>query len=175
VKAIAQSKRPPLDRFLFALGIRHVGEHVAKILAKTFGTLEGVSGASVDELSAVEGIGPVIAESIAGFFLEPHNRKIIAKLLKEGVRPQERTVKAGTRLEGKTVVFTGGLEKFSRDQAKDLVESLGGKVSSSVTGKTDYVVAGKDPGSKYERARTLGLTVLDEAAFLKLVGKTGDQ
>jgi DNA ligase (NAD+) len=173
VKAVEQSKNPPLDRFLFALGIRHVGEHVAKILAKTFGSLEGVAGATVDELSAVEGIGPVIAESIAGFFREPHNKKIIAKLLKAGVRPQERAVKAGSHLEGKTFVFTGGLESFSRDQAKDLVESLGGKVSSSVTRATDYVVAGTDPGSKYEKARTLGLPILDEASFLKLIGAEG--
>ncbi len=173
VQAIAQSRNPPLDRFLFALGIRHVGEHVAKILAKTFGTLEAVSTATVEELSSVEGIGPVIAESIAGFFREPHNRKIIAKLLKAGVRPQERKVEEGAPLAGKTFVFTGGLERFTRDQAKDLVESLGGKVSSSVTRKTDYVVAGADPGSKYEQARKLGLPILDEAAFLKLIGDKG--
>lgn len=170
VQAIERSKNPPLDRFLFALGIRHVGEHVAKILAKTFGTLEAVSTATVEELSSVEGIGPVIAESIAGFFREPHNRKIITKLLRAGVQPQERRVEEGAPLEGKTFVFTGGLERFTRDQAKDLVESLGGKVSSSVTRKTDYVVAGADPGSKYEQARKLGLTILDEAAFLKLIG-----
>ncbi|HPC73382.1 MAG TPA: NAD-dependent DNA ligase LigA [Syntrophales bacterium] len=170
LKAVEQSKNPPLERFLFALGVRHVGEHVARILAKTFGSLEGVAGATVDELSAVEGIGPVIAESIAGFFREPHNKKIIAKLLKAGVRPQVRAVKTGAPLEGKTFVFTGGLESFSRDEAKDLVESLGGKVSASVTGATDYVVAGTDPGSKYEKAKTLGLPVLDESAFLKLIG-----
>jgi DNA ligase (NAD+) len=170
LKAVEQSKNPPLERFLFALGVRHVGEHVARILAKTFGSLESVAGATVDELSAVEGIGPVIAESIAGFFREPHNKKIIAKLLKAGVRPQARAVKTGAPLEGKTFVFTGGLESFSRDEAKDLVESLGGKVSASVTGATDYVVAGTDPGSKYEKAKTLGLPVLDESAFLKLIG-----
>jgi DNA ligase (NAD+) len=169
VDAIAQSKHPPLEKLLFALGIRHVGEHVAKILVKEFGTLERISAATAEELSAIEGIGPTIAESMIGFFREPHNRKIIAKLSKAGVRPQGRVSKAGAPLAGKTFVFTGGLEKFSRDRAKDLVESLGGNVSSSVTKKTDYVVAGADPGSKYDRAVKLGLSILDEAAFLKLV------
>jgi len=169
VDAIARSKHPPLDKFLFALGIRHAGEHVVKILVKEFGTLDRISGSTAEELSAIEGIGPTIAESIAGFFREPHNRKIIAKLLKAGVRPQERMVKAGAPLAGKTFVLTGGLEKFSRDQAKALVESLGGNVFSAVTKKTDYVVAGADPGSKYERAVKLGLSILDEAAFLKLI------
>jgi DNA ligase (NAD+) len=169
VDAIAQSKHPPLEKLLFALGIRHVGEHVAKILVKEFGTLERISAATAEELSAIEGIGPTIAESMIGFFREPHNRKIIAKLSKAGVRPQGRVSKAGAPLAGKTFVFTGGLEKFSRDRAKGLVESLGGNVSSSVTKKTDYVVAGADPGSKYDRAVKLGLSILDEAAFLKLV------
>ncbi len=169
MEALAQSKHPPLEKLLFALGIRHVGEHVAKILVKEFGSMEHISAATAEELSAIEGIGPTIAESIAGFFREPHNRKIIAKLLKSGVRPQERMVKAGAPLAGKTFVFTGGLENFSRDGAKDLVESLGGNVSSSVTKKADYVVAGTDPGSKHDRAVKLGLPILDEAAFLKLI------
>ncbi|MCX5834096.1 MAG: NAD-dependent DNA ligase LigA [Deltaproteobacteria bacterium] len=173
--ALVQSKHPPLEKFLFALGIRHVGEHVAKILVKEFGSLEHISAATAEELSAIEGIGPTIAESIAGFFREPHNRKIIAKLLKSGVRPQERMVKAGAPLAGKTFVFTGGFENFSRDGAKDFVESLGGNVSSSVTKKTDYVVAGADPGSKHDRAVKLGLPILDEAAFLKLVAKAREK
>ncbi len=171
--AIARSKRPPLDKLLFALGIRHVGEHVAKILVREFGALDRVTSATSEELSVIEGIGPTIAESLAGFFREPRNRKIIAKLLKAGVRPQERTVKAGAPLAGKTFVFTGGLAGLSRDEAKSLVESLGGKVASGVTKKTDYVVAGADPGSKYDRAVTLGLPILDEAAFLKLIGDKG--
>ena len=173
--AITQSKHPPLDKLLFALGIRHVGEHVAKILVKEYGTLERISTATAEELSAIEGIGPTIAESLAGFFREPHNRKIIAKLSKAGVRPQERPARAGAPLTGKTFVFTGGLSKFSREGAKDLVESLGANVSSAVTKKTDYVIAGSDPGSKYDRAVKLGLAILDEAAFLKLVAKAGDK
>ena len=175
INAIVQSKHPPLEKLLFALGIRHVGEHVAKILVKEFGTLERISAATAEELSAIESIGPTIAESMAGFFREPHNRKIIAKLSKAGVRPQERMVKAGAPLAGKTFVFTGGLEKFSRDGAKELVESLGGIVSSAVTKKIDYVVAGADPGSKYDRAVKLDLPILDEAAFLKLVAKADDK
>ena len=173
--AITQSKHPPLDKLLFALGIRHVGEHVAKILVKEYGTLERISTATAEELSAIEGIGPTIAESLAGFFREPHNRKIIAKLSKAGVRPQERPARAGAPLTGKTFVFTGGLSKFSREGAKDLVESLGANVSSAVTKKTDYVIAGSDPGSKYDRAVKLGLAILDEAAFLKLVAKADDK
>jgi DNA ligase (NAD+) len=175
INAIVQSKHPPLEKLLFALGIRHVGEHVAKILVKEFGTLERISAATAEELSAIESIGPTIAESMAGFFREPHNRKIIAKLSKAGVRPQERMVKAGAPLAGKTFVFTGGLEKFSRDGAKELVESLGGNVSSAVTKKTDYVVAGADPGSKYDRAVKLDLPILDEAAFLKLIAKAKEK
>ncbi|MCU0530831.1 MAG: NAD-dependent DNA ligase LigA [Syntrophales bacterium] len=169
VAAIAGSKRPPLERFLFALGIRHAGEYVAKILTKRFGSIGAIEAASQEELKAVEGIGPTIAESIFAFFHEPHNLAVLRKLEQAGVRPVSEQKPTSSALAGKTFVFTGGLRGFSREKAKDMVESLGGSATSSVSKKTDYVVAGEDPGSKIEKAKSLGVTILDEDGFLTLI------
>jgi DNA ligase (NAD+) len=169
--AIAASKRPPLERFLFALGIRHVGEFVARVLTRRLGSVRTIGAASLEELTAIDGVGPVIAESIFKFFHEPHNLKVLEKLEKAGVRPVVEKQARSSALEGKTFVFTGGLKGFSREKAKEMVESLGATAASSVSKKTSYVVAGADPGSKYDKARTLGVTILDEEAFLKIVAE----
>jgi DNA ligase (NAD+) len=171
VTAIARSKHPPLERLLFALGIRHAGEYVAKILTKKFGSIGKIEAASQEELTEIEGIGPIIAESLFKFFHEPHNLKILRKLEQAGVRPVVERRETTSVLEGKTFVFTGGLKNFSREKAKETVESLGGTATSSVSKKTDYVVAGEDPGSKYEKAKKLGVTILDEEGFVKLITK----
>jgi len=171
IAAIEGSKRPPLERFLFALGIRHVGEYVAKILARSFGSLAAIEAASQEELTAVEGIGPTIAESIYGFFHDPRHIRLLRKLEEAGVKPVARKRPASGALRGKTFVFTGGLKAFSREKAKEVVESLGGKAASSVSKNTDYVVAGEDPGSKYDKAKALGVTILDEEAFLRLISE----
>ncbi|NTV54504.1 MAG: NAD-dependent DNA ligase LigA, partial [Syntrophaceae bacterium] len=172
IAAIARSKHPPLERLLFALGIRHVGEYVAKILSRKFGSVGKIEAASQEELTAIDGIGPTIAESIYKFFHEPHNLKILRKLEQAGVRPVVEKHATSTALAGKTFVFTGSLKGLSREKAKEIVESLGGTATSSVSKKTHYVVAGEDPGSKYEKAKTLGVAILDEEGFLKLIRET---
>jgi DNA ligase (NAD+) len=169
IAAISRSKRPPLERLLFALGIRHVGEHVAKVLTKKLGSIAKIESASQEGLTAIEGIGPTIAESIYRFFREPHNLGILRKLEQAGVEPVVEKHAASTALSGKTFVFTGSLKGFPREKAKEIVESLGAAATSSVSKKTDYVVAGVDPGSKYEKAKSLGVAILDEEGFLKLV------
>jgi len=161
-----------MERLLFALGIRHVGEYVAKILSKRFGSLEKIETASQEDLTAIDGIGPTIAESIYRFFHEPHNLKILRKLEEAGVRPVVEKHATSTALAGKTFVFTGSLKGFSREKAKEIVVSLGGAATSTVSKKTDYVVAGEDPGSKYEKAKLLGVAILDEEGFLKLIRET---
>ena len=171
IQAISRSKQPPLDRLLFALGIRHVGEYVAKILARKFGSVEKIEAASQEELTAIEGIGPTLAESIYRFFHEPHNLTILRKLERAGVRPFAEKHATSTALAGKTFVFTGSLKGFSREKAKEIVSALGAAATSSVSKKTDYVVAGEDPGSKYEKAKSLGVPILDEEGFLKLIGE----
>lgn len=171
IQAITRSKQPPLDRLLFALGIRHVGEYVAKILARKFGSVEKIEAASQEELTAIEGIGPTLAESIYRFFHEPHNLKILRKLERAGVRPFAEKHATSTALAGKTFVFTGSLKGFSREKAKEAVSAFGAAAASSVSKKTDYVVAGEDPGSKYEKAKSLGVPILDEEGFLKIIGE----
>jgi DNA ligase (NAD+) len=168
IAAIQKSQRVTLDRFLYALGIRYVGEATAQLLARHFGTLEALMAAGFDELMQVEGIGPTVAQSIVAYFQEPRNRERLARLKAAGLEiiPPERP--AASPLAGKTFVFTGALS-ISREEAKAVVTAKGAKVSSSVSAKTDYVVAGADPGSKYVKARELGITTLDEAGFLELV------
>jgi DNA ligase (NAD+) len=175
IQAITRSKQPPLERLLFALGIRHVGEYVAKILARKFGSVGAIEAASQEELTAIEGIGPTIAESIYRFFHEPHNLKILRKLEQAGVRPVVEKHATSTALAGKTFVFTGSLKGFSREKAKEIVESHGAAATSSVSKKTDYVVAGEDPGSKYEKAKSLGVAILDEEGFLNLIRKAEEK
>ncbi|MFN4148974.1 MAG: NAD-dependent DNA ligase LigA, partial [Rhodocyclaceae bacterium] len=172
--AIDRSRETTLARFIYALGIRNVGEATAKDLARHFATLEALMAADVETLQQVPEIGPVVAASIARFFAEPHNREVIAALRAAGVRWSESVRPAGPApLSGKTFVLTGTLPTLSREEAKALIEAAGGKVSGSVSAKTDYVVVGADPGSKFAKAQELGIKMLDEARLKELLqGKT---
>ncbi|WP_457424937.1 NAD-dependent DNA ligase LigA [Roseateles sp. P5_E7] len=172
VDALEKSKTPTLARFLFSLGIRQVGETTAKELARHFGTLEKLMKASVEQLLEVPDVGPIVATSIHTFFAQPHNVEVVEQLLAAGVTPKESAGEADDRprpLLGKTLVLTGTLPTLSRDEAQALIEDAGGKVSGSVSKKTNYVVAGEEAGSKLEKARTLGVTVLDEAGLKALL------
>ncbi|MCP9447032.1 MAG: NAD-dependent DNA ligase LigA [Nitrospira sp.] len=172
LEAIERSKTAPLDRFLYGLGIRQVGRHIASVLAREFGSLDAVMQADEARLQAVKEIGPEISTSLVSYFQEPSNRRVINRLLKAGLTI-ERAPLSGTGsslpLSGKSFVFTGGLDTLSRDEATTLVERLGGTVSSAVSSKTSYVVAGADPGSKLAHAKTLGIPILTEQEFLALV------
>ncbi len=169
VAAIQNSKTPPFWRLLNALGIRFVGEATAQLLAQHFHNLEALMQASKEDLLHVEGVGEQVAASIQEFFDSPRNQELVKKLRDAGVKEQPPAARAAGPLAGKTFVFTGGLDRFSREEAKALVTARGGKVSSSVSAKTDYVVAGADPGSKYAKARELGVTILSEAEFEEMV------
>jgi DNA ligase (NAD+) len=169
ISAIQGSKHPPYWRLINALGIRFVGEATAQLLARHFQNLESLMQAGEEDLLQVEGVGPQVAGSIREFFENPHIRELIKKLQEGGVKEQPPESQAGGPLAGKTFVFTGGLSHFSREEAKALVAARGGKVSSSVSTKTDYVVVGADPGSKAAKAKELGVTPLTEAEFEKLV------
>ena len=169
LNAIENSKNPTLPRFLYALGIRHVGEHMAHILAENFGSLEKIKSASLEELTAIPGIGEKVAHSIYHYFRNPENLKLIDDLFKLGVRVVEEPKEEERPLEGKTFVFTGALESMTRSEASKKVKELGGKVSSSVSKNTDFVVVGENPGSKYEKARKLGVRILSEEEFVRLL------
>jgi len=169
--AIEASKTRPLWRFLAGLGIRHVGSHSAQILADRFGSLDAILNASQEELETTDQVGPVMAESVYRYFRDPRHRAVIDDLLAAGVSPQSPAPKkAAGKLRGKTIVVTGGLKDFSRQQVEQAIRDAGGKVSSSVSKKTDLVLAGEDPGSKLEKARSLGVEVIDESQFLKMLG-----
>jgi DNA ligase (NAD+) len=172
VGALERGKITTLARFLYALGIREVGEATAMALAGHFGTLEALMAAEEERLRQVPDIGPVVAAAIRAFFQEPHNQVVIARLRAAGVRWPESEVKRAIEqpLAGKTFVLTGTLESLTRDEASDRLRALGAKVSGSVSKKTDYVVAGREAGSKLDKARELGVTVLDEAGLLALLG-----
>ncbi len=169
--AIEQSKTTTLARFVFGLGIRHVGEATAKELARHFGQLDALMDASEDQLMQVSDIGPVVATSLRTFFDQAHNREVVEQLRALGVHWPEMKVadRSGLALSGKTLVITGTLPSLSRDQAKELIESAGGKVAGSVSQKTDYLVAGAEAGSKLIKAQSLGVTILDEPQLLKLI------
>jgi len=169
---IEKSKDTTLGRFLHALGIPQVGEATAELLASHFGTLEAIMDANRETLEQVPGIGPAMAEDIEAFFSEKHNRDVIAKLQKRGVHwPKVKVRAAGEQLlAGKTFVLTGTLSSMTRDEAKKKIQALGGKVSGSVSKKTDYVIVGEEPGSKADKASELGVDMIDEKKFLSLVG-----
>jgi DNA ligase (NAD+) len=171
VDALEKSKSTTLARFLFGLGVRHVGESTAKELARHFGSLDAVMAASVEQLLEVPDVGPIVAESVHTFFAQPHNREVVEQLRACGVHWSESAGEAGAPkpLAGKTFVLTGTFPTLSRDQAKDMLEAAGAKVSGSVSKKTSYVVAGAEAGSKLTKAQELGLTILDEAAMLALL------
>ena len=172
VAAIQRSKETTLPRFLFALGIPEVGEVTAGNLARHFGDIDPLARADIEHLEAVPDVGPVVAQHVHEFFQQPENLRVIAELRRHGVHwPAVKPETGARQLEGKTFVLTGSLESMTRDEAREKIESAGGKVTGSVSGKTDYVVVGKDPGSKLAKAERLGITVLDEAGLLGLVRK----
>lgn len=174
VESIAGSKTVSLDRFLMGLGIRQVGQHIAKVLAREFGSLEEIMSADRERFQQIREIGPEISESLAVYWSEPHNREVIAQLKESGVQIAPGMATGDRRkspLAGKTFVFTGGLDHFTRENAQQAVETTGARVSSSVSNKTSYLVVGRDPGSKLDQARTLGVTILTEQEFAALIGE----
>jgi len=173
VGAIQASKGRGLGRLLFALGIRYVGEHVARLLAAHYGAMDRLAKASREELAEIHGIGPRIAEAVHLFFQQEANLETIRRLREVGVRMAEETAaeERPKPLAGKTFVLTGGLDRMTRDEAREAIVRLGGRLTSTVSKKTDYVVVGRDPGAKADDARRLGITLLDEPSFLALIGK----
>ncbi|MDH4204880.1 MAG: NAD-dependent DNA ligase LigA, partial [Desulfobacteraceae bacterium] len=168
LSAIEESKRVTLSRFLYALGIRNVGEHVAGILAGSFESLKRLIGATPDELVAIDGVGPVVAESIVEFFKTDENRKIIDDMIADGVQIFRDDAHKQGMLAGKVFVLTGTLETLTRSEAKRAIEEAGGKVAGSVSRNTDYLVIGASPGSKLKRAQELGVEIIDEETLKKL-------
>ena len=170
-QAIQHSKATTLDRFLYAIGIRHVGESTAKALAQYFGSLEAIMQADREALQAVPDIGPEVAQSIVDFFREPNNCAVIAALLRHGIHwPPLKQQKSNW--SGLSFVLTGTLETMTREEAKAVIENLGGKVSSGISGQTDYIVVGKNPGEKWQKAQALGVKALSEEEFLKILKNT---
>lgn len=167
--SIQQSKDRPLSKFITALSIRHVGKETAELLANHFQSLENLQNATVEEISQIDGIGDKIAKSIKDFFTQPYNLELIKNLIYLGVQPKHKMVVQSTVLNSKTFVLTGTLSTMGRSEASDKIKQLGGKTSSSVTKKTDFVVAGENAGSKLTKAQELGITILSEDEFLKMI------
>src|SRR5918996_1292556 len=170
MKAIDESRTRPLEAFLRALGIPHVGGAASEVLAEEVGSLEKLETMTAAELEAIEGIGPIIAEAIEAYFAEERNRAVLARLREGGVEPAPPAPRKTGPLEGKSFVITGSLEDFTRSQAQSEIEGRGGKVTSSVSRKTDYVVVGDNPGSKYDKALSLGVETIGEEGLKKLLG-----
>jgi len=170
LREIGNSKKLPLERVIFGLGIRFVGERTAQFLAEHFGDMDALMDASEEELQQVEEVGPRIAKSIIEFFSEPKNRELVEELRAAGLNMRGKKKERGTKLVGKTFVLTGTLVHYSRDQAKKLIEDAGGKVTGSVSKKTDYVVAGTEAGSKLDKAKELGVRVINEDEMKGLIG-----
>ena len=168
---IQASRKLPLKRVIYGLGIRFVGERTAEFLAQHFGSLDALMQAGVEELQEVNEVGPRVGQSIYDFFQEPKNRELVKRLREAGLTFTGKKRERGTKLAGKTFVLTGTLANHSRDEAKKMIEDAGGKVTSSVSKKTDYVVAGADPGSKLDKARELSVNVIGEEEMLRLVGQ----
>jgi DNA ligase (NAD+) len=169
IDSIDSRKKVPLWRFLYALGILHVGEETAKDIAVHFGTLEKVLKASVEDINTIPNIGPVVSQSLYDFLHQKTNLHFIEKLLDSGVSIEKAVKVKKGKFTGMTFVLTGTLPTLSRDEAKEKINALGGKVSGSVSKNTSYVLVGSDPGSKYDMALKLGVKILDEKAFLKLL------
>jgi len=168
IDSIASSKDRPLDRLIYALGLRMVGRHVASLLGQHYESIDDLLEVKTSELEKIPGIGPKVAESVSRFFSEKENHHLIEELKKAGVKVKGERVKGPQPLKGKTFVFTGGLETMTRPEAEELVRSLGGHPSSSVSKDTDYVVAGSEPGSKFDKAKKLGVKIISEAEFKKM-------
>jgi DNA ligase (NAD+) len=171
IDAVQNSKNPSLDKFIYALGIRHVGERTAKLLALRFGNMEHLIAAKVEDLTMINEIGPEIAASIMEFFHEHKNIDVMKKFSKAGVTPQKKEIADNALLQGKSFVFTGTMDRMGRNEAKTIVENLGGTIHSNVTKSTTYVVAGNDPGSKINKAKSSGTKIISEEDFLKLIGR----
>lgn len=169
IEAINQRKKVSLFRFIYALGIMHVGEETARVLSQYFRTLDAIANATEEELTAVQDVGPVVAASIVEWFERPYHKKLLQKFDKAGVKIIPDKAVALGKLSGKKFVITGTLESMSREEAGQKIRALGGKVASSVSQETDYVVAGSEPGSKYDQAQKLGVNILDEKEFLNMV------
>jgi DNA ligase (NAD+) len=169
VEALERSKQAALHRFIYALGIRFVGEHVASVLAGYFGRLEELSQAREEELLFIREIGPQVARSVRAFFDNPRNQEVVARLLGSGVRLKGEKSGGPQPLAGKTLVLTGRLTGFTREEAKAKIEALGGKVAGSVSSKTNFLVAGEEPGSKLDKARELQVPVLGEEELIRLL------
>jgi DNA ligase (NAD+) len=173
VNAIQGSKSRDLDRLLCALAIMHVGSRVAEILAEHLGSMDNLAAASEEELTEVPDVGPIVARSIANFFRDPGNKRVIQKLKAAGVNTKRlaRAAIQKTPITGKSFVVTGALTKYSRKEIEDYIKGLGGLVGSSVSKKTDFLIVGESPGSKLDKARELGVKTLSEEEFGKMVGK----
>lgn len=167
--AIEKSKARPFPRLLYGLGIRHVGSHISDVLAENFRSIDDLARADFDALISVDEIGPAVSESVINFFKDEPNRKVIEKLKAAGLTTTQEGVTGGGKLDRLTFVLTGTLESLTRQEASEMIKRLGGRVSSSVSLKTDYVVAGSDPGSKFDKAKRLGIKVLSEKEFLTLI------
>jgi len=173
LSAIEKSKERDLSRLIYALGIRHVGSHIADVLAKNYSSLDELSKARAKELSSIPEIGPIVAKSVELFFKQEGAKRVIDKLRRGGVKLEvEKKKKLPQILAKKTLVLTGTLEGFTRGEASKIIKGLGGRISSSVSKKTDYVVAGKEPGSKYDKAKELGVKIIDEKEFKKLTKRS---
>ena len=171
---IGNSKARDLDRVIFALGIRHVGERMAQVLAARFKSLDALAGAGEEELIKVEDVGPKVAESIRFFFAQPENRELIRRLKDAGLSMRAREPGAARRpLEGQTFVITGTLSGFTREEAQERLENLGAKVASSVSKNTTSLIAGESPGSKLDKAKELGVKIVGEKELRKLIGGMG--
>jgi DNA ligase (NAD+) len=172
LQAIEASKERELERFIYGLGIRYVGEFVARVLSEKLGSLEKLLNVRKEELLQIEGIGPKVAEAVEQFFANPQNRNMILELQALGVRPKERKpgVSPVTPIQGKTFVFSGTLERFSRKEAEELVRKKGGEVASTVSSRVDYLVIGENPGSKVDAARKKNVPILTEEEFYRLLG-----
>ena len=168
--AINESRNPGLSNLIYALGIRNVGVHLAGVLARNYGSIDRLAEQGVEDLTRVNEVGPIVAQSLHNFFHNPANLEVLEKLKRGGVKfPVQEKEKKEMPLEGKTFVFTGGLENFTREQAKEAIEGMGGRVTSAVTKKTDFLVKGKDPGSKYDAATKLGIKILSEDALKEMI------
>jgi DNA ligase (NAD+) len=172
-QAIQDTRKPRLDRFLYALGIRHVGQRMAQIIADWFKTLERVRKAGRERLELVNEIGPQIARSVEQFFEEERNRRVLERLWESGLRVQRMPAAHKSKaLSGMTFVFTGSLSGYTRHEAESVVEDRGGRATSSVSGQTDYVVVGEHPGSKLDDARSTDAAIIDEAEFERILKET---
>ena len=172
VEAIETSKSQPLSRLLFGLGVPDVGEETAKLLARRFGTMQALKAASTEEIEGIHGVGPSIAASVSAWFASVENRALVKALVKRGVNTTEpQRAEAEGALLGKKIVITGTLPTLGRSEAKDLVEGAGGKVTDSVSKNTDFLVVGAEAGSKLDKAKALGVDVIDEAELLRRIGR----